>query len=167
MDLSRLSTDDLMALRAGDLGRVSTQGLQELQRQNAAADPQAQRSARAAAQAEPVDNTMGMSGLELFAAGAGKAFNDAAMSVRQGANWLGNKVGAVSDADYAKLQAELDEQARIDKRLMSNGSAIAGNMAGQLGAALLPVAGQVQAARTADALWKLGGAANVARSLGV
>lgn len=167
MDLTRLSTDDLMALRAGDLGRVSTQGLQELRRQNAAADPQAKLSARAAAQAEPVDNTMGMGRAELAAAGLGKAFNDVAMSVRQGANWLGNKVGVVSDADYAKLQAELDEQARIDKRLMSNGWAIAGNMGGQLGAALLPVFGQVQAARTADALWKLGGAANILRSLGV
>ncbi len=111
MDLTRLSTDDLMALRAGDLGRVSTQGLQELQRQNAAADPQAKLSARAAAQAEPIDNTMGMGRAELAAAGLGKAFNDAAMSLHQGANWLGNKAGVVSDADYAKLQADLDEQA--------------------------------------------------------
>lgn len=166
MNLSGLSTEDLLALRAGDLGRVSTRGLLELKRQQAAADPQAQQTARAAAQAEPVDNSMGMGRAELLAAGAGKAFNDAAMSVRQGANWLGNKVGVVSDADYAKLQAELDEQARIDRRLMDNGWALAGNVAGQVGASLLPVAGQLNAARAADALWKAGGAANIARSLG-
>lgn len=35
MDLSKLSTDDLMALRAGDLSRVSTQGLQALHGQAA------------------------------------------------------------------------------------------------------------------------------------
>jgi len=166
MDLSKLSTEDLQALRAGDLGRVSTQGLQELQRQQTAAAPQTQSAARAAAQAQPVDNTMGMGPGMLALAGVGKAINDVGASARQGASWLGNKLGLVSDADYARLQAELDEQARIDRRLMDNGAALAGNVAAQVGAALIPGTGQLSLARKADALWKAGGAANIARSLG-
>lgn len=165
MDLSKLSTDDLVALRSGELGRVSTAGLQELKRQTGA-DPQAQRSARAAAAAEPIDNTMGMSGVDLARAGLGKSMVDLARSVHQGASWLGNKIGAVSDADHARLQADLDERARIDRRLMDNGSAVAGNVAGQIGAALIPGTGQLALARKADALWKAGGALNVAKSLG-
>jgi len=166
MDLSKLSTEDLQALRAGDLGRVSTQGLQELQRQQVAAAPQTQSAARAAAQANPVDNTMGMSRAELAAAGVGKAISDVGASARQGVSWLGNKLGVVSDADHARLQAELDEQARIDRRLMDNGAALAGNVAAQIGAAFIPGTGQLALARKADALWKAGGAANIARSLG-
>lgn len=39
MDLSRLSTEDLLALQANDLSKVSTKGLQELQRQLGGAEP--------------------------------------------------------------------------------------------------------------------------------
>lgn len=156
MDLSKLSTDDLLALRAGDLGRVSTQGLHELRRHNAAADPQA----------EPADTRMGMSGLDLFRAGAGKSLVDLGRSIQQGASWLGNKAGLVSDASHARLQAGLDESARLDKLLMANGAAVGGNVVGQLALSLAPLTGQLSAARKADALWKAGGAVNAARSLG-
>jgi hypothetical protein len=40
MDLSKLSTEDLVALKAGDLSKVSTEGLQHLRGQSAPAAPQ-------------------------------------------------------------------------------------------------------------------------------
>jgi hypothetical protein len=119
-----------------------------------------------AAKAEPVDRTMGMSGPELFAAGAGKALSDLGYSVAQGASWLGNKLGLVSDKARADLQAAIDEKARIDKLLMDNDAAIGGNVAGALALGLMPGTGQLQMAQKANALWKAGGVANMARSLG-
>jgi hypothetical protein len=113
MDLSKLSTEDLMALKGGDLSKVSTEGLQALKHSSIAQqidnDPISQ-GAR--------DVTGGMSGLDKFRAGMGKAFYD----LTRGAGQL---VGAVSREDVA-------ESRRLDAPLMDTGAGVAGNLVGNV-----------------------------------
>jgi hypothetical protein len=72
-----------------------------------------------------VDPTEGMSGLDKFRAGMGKAFYD----VARGAGQL---VGAVDREDVAQAR-------KLDAPLMNTGAGVAGNLAGNVGA-LLPTA---------------------------
>lgn len=62
MDLSKLSTEDLMALKNGDITKVSTEGLNTLKSMQ---QPQ-----------QNFDPTQNMSGFKKFAAGGGKAIYD-------------------------------------------------------------------------------------------
>lgn len=71
------------------------------------------------------DPTHGMSGLEKFGAGAGKAFVD-----------IGRGVGQLTGVNG---QASIDESKRLDAPLMKTGAGIAGNIAGNV-AAFAPTA---------------------------
>lgn len=110
MDLSKLSTDDLLALRGGDLSRVSTAGLQSLRTQQERAS---------------VDPTNDMGTVETLRAGIGRGMASAARGV-------GNLVGLVSDADVAEAK-------RLDSALLGTTAGKVGNVVG-LGAAGLPAA---------------------------
>lgn len=129
MDLSHLSTDDLLALKSGDLTKVSTAGLQSLQRQAAADnlktsnpgeyDPTSQ------AYQDKYGATSGMGGGQKFFAGVGKAITD----IGRGA---GQMVGLESRKDVADSRAQ-------DAPLMATGAGKWGDITGT-GASLLPAA---------------------------
>jgi hypothetical protein len=111
MDLSTLSTEDLLALQAGQLARVSTAGLQAMQR---ARQPELR--------ANPTDD---MGTVERLAAATGRGMVSAARGV-------GNLLGLVSDADMAEAK-------RLDAALLNTTAGKVGNVIG-LGAAALPTA---------------------------
>lgn len=131
-DLSKLSTEDLLALKAGDLARVSTPGLQAL---------------RTAQVAEQIDNDPISTGArnfakdmpagQQFAAGAGKALIDISRGAAQ-------MVGAGPTAE------ETAEQRKTDAPLMDTGAGVAGNVVGNVlalaPAALIPGANTVAGA---------------------
>lgn len=89
-----------------------------------------------AAPATRYDPTEGMSGLEKFNAGVGKAFSDAGLGIRQ-------RLGMVSDAD-------VEESRRLGAPLMNTKAGLAGNIGGNVAmlapTALIPGAGTVPAA---------------------
>ncbi|MFT3818305.1 MAG: hypothetical protein QM750_11835 [Rubrivivax sp.] len=72
----------------------------------------------------PVDPTEGMSAFDRAAAGAGKAMSDA---------WLGIR-GLTGNA----TAEEVEERRRLDAPLMNTAAGAVGNIAGQVGAALIP-----------------------------
>lgn len=121
MDLTKLSTDDLVALKAGDLSKVSTQGLQYLKTEAF--------NSKVAAQQEKdraeYDPTKGMSTTEKLFAGAGKAVSDLGLGIRQ----------RLGFAD----QSEVDAAAKRDAPLMNSTSGKVGNVAGNI-AAMVPAA---------------------------
>lgn len=86
--------------------------------------------------AAPLDPTEGMSGLQRFAAGAGKALTDIGLGTKQ-------LLGMAS-------QDEVEEKRRLDAALMNTGAGIAGNVVGNIGAmaplAILPGAATVPGA---------------------
>lgn len=110
MDLTKLSTEDLMALKSGDLSKVSTEGLMALKSTANAPEP-------------TYDPTEGMSMFDKVAAGFGKAIVDTGRG-------LGQFVGAVSRDDVA-------ESRKRDAALMNTGAGAAGNFGGNL-ALMLP-----------------------------
>jgi hypothetical protein len=140
MDLSKLSTDDLLALKSGDLSRVSTEGLQTLKRgqiaQQIDSDPISQ-GAR--------NFTDGMSGMEKFNAGVGKAFSDIGTGIKQ-------RLGMAS-------RDEVKEQRRLDASLMNTGAGVTGNVLGNVSmlapSALLPGAATVPGAAALGGLFGL------------
>lgn len=138
MDLSQFSTEDLLAMKAGDLSKVSTPGLQ-MMRQMQAHDSAAADTAAWAAHINPTD---GMSGMDKFNAGVGKAFSDLGLGVRQ-------RLGLADRSDVA-------ESRKLDAPLMKTGSGLAGNLAGNLTlfapASLAPGAAAVPAAATIGAI---------------
>lgn len=71
---------------------------------------------------ESFDPTEGMSGLDKFRAGMGKAFVDIGRGVRQ---YLPESIGGLSNA-------ELEEARRMDAPLMRTGAGTAGNVAGNV-----------------------------------
>lgn len=87
-------------------------------------------SQKAAAQLEAdrktYDPTVGMSGADKFLAGAGKAFADIGRGVRQ---YLPESVGGLSNEEIAQLRQQ-------DAPLMNTGAGMAGNIAGNVAAAL-------------------------------
>lgn len=129
MDLSKLSTDDLLALKAGDLSRVSTQGLQNLRSQTLQAQIKAANPAEYDTESpqfqERYGATSGMSTTDKFLAGAGKAFSD----IGRGA---GQFLGVVNRDDVAEAR-------RLDKPLTETRAGTVGNITGNV-AALLPAA---------------------------
>lgn len=138
MDLTKLSTDDLMAIRAGDLSKVSTAGLQQLRADAFGAKVEAQTAADRA----EYDPTKGMSGTEKFLSGAGKAMTD----IVRGA---GQRFGLVS-------QESIDESAARDAPLMKTGAgqagAVTGSVATALPAIMIPGANTVAGAGAIGAL---------------
>lgn len=107
MDLSKLSNQDLIALRDGNLAKISTAGLQAM--------------ARPAAPA-PVDPTEGQSFGRNMLQGIGKGFVD----LGRGA---GQMLGMVSQQEVADSRA-------LDASLMNRGGGVAGNIVGNVAAAL-------------------------------
>lgn len=120
-DLSKLSTEDLLALKDGDLSKVSTDGLKMLRtsqvREQIDADPISQGARNFAAD---------MPFLDKFNAGMGKAFSDVGSAAKQ-------LVGGGPDA------AQVAEQRKLDAPLMKTGGGLAGNVGGNL-AILAPLA---------------------------
>lgn len=111
MDLSRLSTQDLLALKAGDLSRVSTEGLRMLKGE---APKSTERQAGEMA-------LEGMSGLDKFRAGMGKALTDIVRGT-------GQTLGVVD-------QRDVTESKQRDAALMNSGAGMAGNVVGNIAAA--------------------------------
>jgi hypothetical protein len=116
MDLSKLSTQDLLALKAGNLKMVSDDGLRLLK----------------AASQQPVDSfkydaTDGMSGTDKFLAGAGKGMTDVVRGV-------GQLVGAVD-------QTAVDEAKSRDRALSETGAGMAGELVGNLALTMAPGVG--------------------------
>lgn len=110
MDLSKLSTEELQALLA-----------------QARAKPKAPAKASAEDLAS-FDPTIGMSGMEKFLAGVGKAFVDTGRG-------LGNIVTDIAPG-AAKFgfatRADTDEAKRLDAPLMETGAGLVGNIGGQI-----------------------------------
>lgn len=114
MDLSKFSTADLQALKAGDLAKVSPDGLKAL---------------RTAQVAESIDNDPISRGArnfadempftDQFAAGMGKAFADVGRGAAQ-------MVGAGPSSD------EVREQRKRDEPLMRTAGGVAGNVGGNV-----------------------------------
>lgn len=86
-----------------------------------------------AAPAETYDPTEGMSGLDKFLAGTGKAFVD----LGRGA---GDLWADVAGGDSAARDAATAEARRLDAPLMATGAGMAGNLAGNVLATALPMA---------------------------
>jgi hypothetical protein len=131
MDLSKLSDDDLMALRSGDLSRVSDAGLITLRggASQAAPRPKATDTGGTLQFATPfgrIDTGVGLSpGTTNFLAGMGKGFTDVARGVGQ--------MARVVSRDDIRRARELDEE------LMQTGAGQVGNIVGTA-ASLAPLA---------------------------
>jgi hypothetical protein len=76
------------------------------------------------------------------------------------AEWAGAEARGVSNINR---EAEADYQAATPGSVAAGAARVLGNV----GAAFVPGTGQVKAAREVDRLWKAGGAANTAKSMGV
>lgn len=132
MDLSKISTEDLVALQAGDLTKVSTDTLRAMSL------PQV------APKSKPYDPTSGMSSTERGLAGAGKAFVDLGRGAKQafkeyltkqpGAAWNGGQMMA-DQIDTSSIE----ESRRLDAPLMNTTAGTVGNIGGNV-AAMLPAA---------------------------
>lgn len=125
---------------------------------------------------EKVDPTAGMSGGQKFMAGVGKSMSDTGLGLKQlyamGADAVsprGNLSSLVTGKDNSRLAEvtrEVSEARERDRPLMDTGAGMAGDIAGNVGMALLP-GGALKAAatgaraagtaRVADALSKAGG----------
>lgn len=97
--LRKLSEADLQALAAGDMGRVSTQGLQLI-------------SGRQPEPEKPMDPTEGMSNTQKVLANIGGGMMDLATGVRQ---FYTDMTG--TDAEKAAMRAEVDAKRAMDKQL--------------------------------------------------
>ena len=166
MDLSAFSTDDLLALRQGNLSGMSDDGLMRLRAASAPRQPVRMNEPKVnpanvpgSLQIGPFDTGLSMPvGVTNALAGAGKAVVDAGRG-------LGQLVGAVSGEDVRQSR-------QLDRPLMDTGAGFAGNLAGNIGMALTP-GGAVKAAsmvpaaaRAAPGLSALGTALIAPRSLG-
>lgn len=111
MDLSKLSDQDLIALKSKDYSKLSNNALMMLK---SAQQPE-----------QSFDPTEGMSGGKKLLAGAGKAFVDIGRGV-------GQRLGLVSDEDVQRAR-------ELDAPLMQTGAGVTGNILGNM-AALAPTA---------------------------
>lgn len=169
MDLTKLSTEDLQALQAGDLSRVSTEGLRMLQQQQPAAAPAPAAAAPAETPSGPIQD---MGTFERLRAGFGKALVDTFKGAQQldalladklpGGERLYRAATGKRPADRrAELAAEAEETWRLDAPLMDTTAGTVGNIAGHVTAALTPGA----ALKGAATLTRLGGGARAANAL--
>ena len=118
MDLTKFSTDDLVALKAGDLSKVSTQGLKLLKEEAFASKVTAQQE-KDRAEYDPAKD---MSAGQRFLAGAGKAVSDLGLGIRQ-------RLGMAD-------QTEVDATAKRDATLMNTTAGKVGNVTGAIGSAV-------------------------------
>lgn len=118
MDLTKFTTDDLVALKAGDLSRVSTVGLQALKAEAFAAKVAAQQEKDRA----EYDPTKDMSTSGKFLAGVGKGMSDLVLGARQ-------RMGFAS-------QDEVDATQQRDRPLMNTTAGQAGVVTGNVAAAV-------------------------------
>lgn len=123
-DLSGLSDADLNAMASGNMSAVSDAALAHL--------------ASSTAQTQPVHNpTEGMSTFQKVAAGFGKSIHDTGLSLEQ----LGSNVPGLNKLDMfnpKQVQQSIDESKKLDAPLISTGAGLSGNIAGNIGQALLP-----------------------------
>lgn len=126
MDLTKFSTNDLLALQAGDLSKVSTPGLKILQREQRVAKLKAENPGEYDPSSKEYQDkygaTSGMSTADKFFAGAGKAFTDIGRGVSQ-------LFGGMS-------REEMDEVRRQDAPLMDTTAGVVGNITGNVAAAI-------------------------------
>lgn len=118
MDLSKFTTEDLLALQAGDLTKVSTPGLQMMRDQH----HQERVSAQEAADREKYSPTAGMGTFARTVAGYGSA----APRLARG---IGQRLGMVS-------QSDADEANKLDAPLLATTAGNVGNIAGNIAAAV-------------------------------
>ncbi|MFX1725012.1 hypothetical protein [Stenotrophomonas sp. AS1] len=103
----------------------------------------------AAAPAEILDPTEGMSGYEKFMAGMGKSVNDTWNGLRQVGGAIGDAIPGVDLTDWrAGVQADIDESRALDAPLMNTGWGTAGNITGQVAQVAIPVGGVAGRATT-------------------
>ena len=107
-----------------------------------------------ASQNSPVE---GMSGLERFRAGAGKAFSDIGLGIRQLPTLL--PASPISRETRIDLEEEAARRKERDAPLMETGAGLAGNIAGDM-TAFLPFGGAVRGVKGATTL---GGAEGLIR----
>jgi hypothetical protein len=79
-----------------------------------------------------------MGSMELAGRGAYQPIEQLGMGIKQLAMQGGNQLGMVSPQAVADYQRRVDEQAAQDQALLDNPSAMAGNVAGNIGMALVP-----------------------------
>lgn len=88
----------------------------------------------------PIDPTEGMSGLDKFLAGTGKGFVDLARGtgqlIREGAEAVSPSGKSFSDSLGLPTRQDIDESKRLDAPLMNTGAGIAGNIVGNIAAAV-------------------------------
>lgn len=128
MDLTKFSTDDLLALQSGDLTKVSTPGLKILKSQQfidkLKREQPAEYDPNSKEWQDKYNPTNGMNSGQKFLAGAGKAFADLGRGVQQLNPFADNN------------QADIDEAKRQDAPLMKTKAGLAGNIAGNVAIAL-------------------------------
>lgn len=126
IDLKQFSNNDLLALQAGDLTKLSTPGLKILQRQQRIAqmkkDNPGEYDPDSKEWKDKYGPTLNMTTTEKVLAGAGKAF----MDVKRG---VGQLIGTES-------QADIDEAKRTDAPLMDTTAGKVGNIGGNVAIAL-------------------------------
>lgn len=130
MDLSRMSTEDLMALRAGDLTRVSTEGLQELQR---GASPKPVQSAGSRFAAGLMDPIQG--GAQLLENAVRSVSPGAVAAINKANNWLAER-GIVGSLPAGGVQQQTQEREASLKTDGVDWSRLAGNVLSPVNAAL-------------------------------
>ena len=168
MDLSRFSDSDLVALKSGDISKLSNDGLVALRSMTPA---RGQPSMAVAA----YDPTEGMSTLDKLLAGAGKAFYDtgrgAGQLLREGIEAFGSPKGSAQGqpktlADRLGLptRADIDEANHLDSPLMNTGAGQSGNLVGNLALALPTVA--IPGAATLKGAAAIGGVQGLLQPVG-
>jgi len=81
-----------------------------------------------------------MTATERFFAGMGKGFVDTGRGLKQASQFVGNKIGMVSDEDLQKSYEEEQAIRERDQPLMDTGAGFAGNVAGNIVTLLAPSA---------------------------
>lgn len=128
MDLSKLSDDDLMALKAGDLSRVSDAGLAALKGEPAKAAP----SFGEMFKAELMTSLPG---------GIARGFKDIVDTGAQGAAWLADKVTGGNQAQQVKAQNEAGKgEFKAAQDLVGAGGSDVARVGGQI-IATAPIGG--------------------------
>lgn len=169
MDYSKLSTDDLLALQAGDLGKVSTKGLHALKADETnrkAKDFYARGATGGELMTGGLDPTEGNSFLQNTLIGAGKAVSDAGLGIRTAAADVADVVrprhqnltslvtGQPAPSRGQELRTEYDQRRARDEPLLNTGGGVVGDIAGNVALTLAPGAavrgaGMIQGARGA------------------
>lgn len=145
IDLKQFSTGDLQALQSGDVSKLSTPGLKILQRQQRVAqmkkDNPGEYDSESKEWKDKYGATSSMSTTEKVLAGAGKAFNDVGLGVKQlldkPAVALQNVFGGKTASESAEqTQRAINESRTTDAPLMDTTAGKVGNVGGSVAVAL-------------------------------